>query len=128
MQNKEDMITVKVSELKQLCMERLRDVQVPEEEAERIADILIESDQRGVHSHGVVCLARYINLMKKGEMKKRLQFHVLNDSGASVVLDGEHSNGQLLGVQGMEIAIERAGTYGIAAVGVRNSSHFGAGA
>ena len=35
MQNKEDMITVKVSELKQLCMERLRDVQVPEEEAER---------------------------------------------------------------------------------------------
>lgn len=127
-QNKEDMIAVKVSELKKLCMERLRAVQVPEEEAEQIADILIEADQRGVHSHGVVCLSRYINLMEKGIMKKKLQFHILNDSGAAVVLDGEHSNGQLLGAQGMEMAIERAGTYGIAAVGVRNSSHFGAGA
>lgn len=128
MQKKEEMVAVRVSELRNLCIRRLRNVQVPENEAEIISDILIEADQRGVHSHGVVCLPRYIDLMERGKMQKKLQYQILTDSESVIILDGNHSNGQLLGAQGMKLAIDRARIYGIAAVGIRNSNHFGAGA
>lgn len=101
---------------------------VKEEEAAIIADSLIQADQRGVHSHGIVCVTRYINLIRNGYMKPVMDYEVKRDQGAVCVWDGKRSNGQILGYHAMKKAIEKAKQYGIGAVGVKNANHFGAGA
>ncbi|WJH37838.1 Ldh family oxidoreductase (plasmid) [Aliirhizobium terrae] len=54
-------------------------------------------------------------------MLKRLQA-----SGAVETLDADHAQGAVGGYAAMERAIELARQFGIAAVGIRNGSHFGA--
>lgn len=125
---KEEMITIKVCELKQLCMDKLMTAGVPEQEAAMITDILVEADQRGVHSHGVVCLPRYVTLMNRGIMPKKAHYRVISNTGSVTVWDGERSSGQVLGCYAMKNAMETAEKNGIAVVAVKNSNHFGAGA
>lgn len=128
MDQREEIVTIAVDELKQLCLKRLAEVSVPDTEARIITDILVEADQRGVHSHGVVCLPRYISLIKRGIMKRKMEYETVTDSGAVSVWDGLRSNAQVLGKAAMLHAVERAREYGMAAVAVKNSNHFGAGA
>lgn len=128
MDGKEKMITIKVGELKRICVDKLMAAGVLEQEAVMITDILVEADQRGVHSHGVVCLPRYISLIRSGIMQKTARYRVVNHIGSVDVWDGERSNGQVLGCYAMRSAIENAEKSGIAVVAVRNSNHFGAGA
>src|SRR3712207_9410772 len=47
------------------------------------------------------------------------------DTGTLVLLDGRDGVGQVLTERARVLAVERARTHGIGAVGVRNSNHFG---
>lgn len=101
---------------------------VKEEEAAIIADSLVQADQRGVHSHGIVCATRYVGLIRSGYMRPVMEYSVEKDHGAVEVWNGKRSNGQILGYHAMKKAIEKAKEYGIGVVGVRSANHFGAGA
>ena len=55
-----NMITIKDDELRQLVKKQLVQVNVPPEDAAIIADVLVFSDLRGVHSHGVIRVEHYV--------------------------------------------------------------------
>ena len=122
------MTAVNVRQLQKFSAALLRRAGVSEPEAQTIAESLIEADRRGVSSHGVVCLSRYIRLMQKGKMRTNMEYEVVRSMGATEVWDGKRSNGQVLGSAAMRRAVELAKTHGIGAVAVRHGSHFGAGA
>ena len=119
---------ISVEELRAFCLDILTTTGMPSEEAEILTETLLEADQRGVKSHGVMSLRRYVNLMKTGVMPKKLQYKVEVDNPVIAVWDGDRCCGQVLGHNAMKAAIEKAKTYGIGFVGVKNSNHFGAGA
>ena len=50
----------------------------------------------------------------------------MRDDGTTVLLDGGLAFGQVAGMQAMELAVERSGEHGVAAVAVRESTHLGA--
>lgn len=122
------MVTIRVRKLYDFCMEILTSVGVKQEEAHIITESLIEADQRGVHSHGVVCLSRYVNLIREGLMKPNMEYDVVRQMGAVQVWNGKRSNGQALGHAAMERAIELARDNGVGVVAVTHGNHFGAGA
>lgn len=122
------MITLEVKRLYDFSMSLLKKTGVEEAEADIIARSLIEADRRGVRSHGVVCLPRYVNLIRKGFMKAKMEYEVVRKTGAVEVWNGKRSNGQVLGDAAMKQAVELARTYGIGAVAVTHGNHFGAGA
>lgn len=96
----------------------------PNEEAQVSADILIESDLRGIRSHGVQRL-RYYYVRVKGGQHKISKFEIVKDQDAAVVIDGNHGNGHFISYNAMKLAIEKAKKYGLGMAVVRNSTHYG---
>lgn len=111
--------------LKEFCVEVLKQVGVPSDHAYTVAESLVEANLRGVDSHGVILLPRYIKRIKLGLMNPEVVLKVVRDSGAIAVIDGYNGLGQVIATKAMEIGIGKAKEHGVGVVGVRNSNHFG---
>jgi LDH2 family malate/lactate/ureidoglycolate dehydrogenase len=99
---------------------------VPEADAKLCADVLLESDRRGIESHGVNRFKPiYLDRIKAGIQKPVTDFEVLRETPCTAVADGHDGMGQVIGVKSMQIAIDKAKKYGIGMVAVRNSTHYG---
>ena len=120
------MVNINVQEAKDTITKIFMNVGVNKDEATIISQMLVEADQRGVHSHGILCTARYVKLIKEGKMRPNMNINVLKDNGVVAVWDGNHSSGQILGYRSMEEAIKKATEHGIGVVCVKGANHFGA--
>jgi len=98
---------------------------VPADDAGVCADVLIASDLRGIESHGIGRLKMYYDRIKAGIQHPTTDWQIIADRGATAVVDGRHGMGQVIGVRSMELAIDKARQYGLGAVAVRNSTHYG---
>ncbi|MCL8206862.1 MAG: Ldh family oxidoreductase [Actinomycetia bacterium] len=101
---------------------------VTEDDARLVARTLVEADRRGIGSHGVMRLGIYVDRLKAGLVRARTEVTVERETPATAVLDGHHSMGQAVAARAMRLCLEKARTAHVAAVAVRNSSHFGAAA
>jgi LDH2 family malate/lactate/ureidoglycolate dehydrogenase len=99
---------------------------VPEDEADQVARLLVDADMRGVESHGVQLLALYVNRLRSGHLRPKTEVTVEKDDGTTVLLHGGLGFGQVAGLQAIDLAVERAAEHGVAAVGVKESTHLGA--
>lgn len=118
-------IMVKVNILRKFVIEVFKKLGVPENDAEITADVLIASDRRGIDSHGVARLSRYVNGIKNGEIKIKPDIKIVNETITTAVIDGDAGLGQVVGYFAMEHCIKKAKDTGIAFVAVRNSNHYG---
>lgn len=101
-------------------------VGVPREDAEICADVLIESDRRGIESHGVNRFKPiYIDRIKAGIQNPVTYFEVVRETHTTAVVDGHDGMGQVIGHRSMEMAVEKAKKYGMGMVAARNSCHYG---
>ena len=99
---------------------------VPREDAQICADVLLESDRRGIESHGCNRFKPiYIDRIKAGILNPVTKIDVLKDGPTTAVLDANDGMGMVVSHKAMEMAIEKAKTYGLGMVAVRNSSHYG---
>lgn len=98
---------------------------VPSEDAWVVADNLLAADLRGIHSHGVARLERYVKGIKDGLIQPRTMCSVTAESTATANLDAHDGLGQVAGKRGMEMAIEKAKSAGAGFVTVRASNHYG---
>jgi LDH2 family malate/lactate/ureidoglycolate dehydrogenase len=114
--------------LRHFCEAVLRRADVSQPDATTIADAMVEADLRGVRSHGVVLLPYYFDRLLGAGLNPRPDLSILQETPHFALLDGDNGMGHLAGVRAMTIAIEKAKAQGMAAVGVRNTSHYGAGA
>jgi LDH2 family malate/lactate/ureidoglycolate dehydrogenase len=97
----------------------------PQEEACICADVLIESDLRGIESHGVGRLKYYYDRIQAGVHRTRTEIEVVKETETTALLDGHHGMGHVISYRAMRLAIEKARQYGLGVVTVRNSTHFG---
>jgi len=101
-------------------------VGVPAEDAEIVTDVLLESDRRGIESHGCNRFKPvYIDRIKAGIQQPVTNFEILKETPTTAVVDGHHGMGQVIGHKAMTMAIEKAKKYGMGMVAVRNSCHYG---
>jgi LDH2 family malate/lactate/ureidoglycolate dehydrogenase len=98
---------------------------VPRGDAFLVADSLVQADLWGHQSHGVLRLPWYVAWLRSGVMTAVTDPESLIDSGPLLLLDGKDGIGQVLTEQARVQAVARAREFGIGAVGVRNSNHFG---
>ena len=99
---------------------------VPADEAEIVTDVLLESDRRGIESHGCNRFKPvYIDRIKAGIQFPTTNFEILKETETTAVVDGHHGMGQVIGHKAMSMAIEKAKKYGMGMVVVRNSTHYG---
>ena len=97
---------------------------VPKEDAAVCADVLIESDRRGIESHGCNRFKPiYIDRIKEGILNPETNFEVIKETPATAVVDGHNGMGMVVGTRAMQMAIDKAKQYGMGMVAVRNSTH-----
>jgi LDH2 family malate/lactate/ureidoglycolate dehydrogenase len=98
---------------------------VPTDDADLVADSLVQADLWGHGSHGMLRLPWYAARLRSGAMAAVTDPALLVDTGPLLLLDGRDGVGQVLTERARVLAVERARAHGIGAVGVRNSNHFG---
>lgn len=99
---------------------------VPKEDAAICADILMESDRRGIESHGCNRFKPiYIDRINAGIQKPVTEFEILKETPTTAVVDGHDGMGMVVGYKAMSMAIEKAKKYGMGMVAARNSTHYG---
>lgn len=118
-------IFIPVETLQSFMTDVLAGVGVPREEAEMASEVLISSDLRGIESHGIGRLKMYYDRIRDGRVSPITRFEVVREMAATAVVDGHYGLGHVVAVRSMRLAIEKARTYGMGAVAVRNSTHFG---
>ncbi len=97
-------------------------------EAELFIDSLTFADLRGIGSHGISRLRTYSKRVEAGIVEKNAVPKILTDSGALLSVDGMNGIGASVGMQVMDMCIERAKKYGNCSATVKNGNHFGTGA
>lgn len=99
---------------------------IPREDAVICADVLLESDKRGIESHGVNRFKPiYLDRIKAGIQNPVTNFEIIRETPTTAVVDGHDGMGQVIGVKSMNMAIEKAKKYGMGMVVARNSTHYG---
>lgn len=99
---------------------------VPHEEAVICTDVLLESDRRGIESHGCNRFkAIYVDRLLEGIQKPVTNFEIVRESATTAVVDGHDGMGMIVGYRSMQMAIDKARKYGMGMVAARNSTHYG---
>lgn len=96
-----------------------------DEEADRIARLLVGANLSGHDSHGVGMIPRYVSNIHDGTMVLNGTLKVALDAGGMLICDGGLAAGQSMGHAAMALGIERAQDTGSCIVALRNSHHLG---
>jgi len=119
------MLYIPADRVRQQSFNILRAWGQSEAHANITADILIETDLRGIDSHGLSMLPMYAEqLATKLNMKPDIR--VVRETPVSALIDADRGLGHVPGHMGMSMAIARAKAIGVGIVTVRNSAHYGA--
>lgn len=101
-------------------------IAIPKEDSEICVDVLLESDRRGIDSHGVNRFKPiYIDRINKGILNPVTKYEIIRETKTTAVIDGHNGMGMVISKNAMELAIAKAKEYGMGMVAVRNSTHYG---
>jgi len=99
---------------------------VPSEDAQLAADVLVTADLRGVDSHGVSNMLRsYIAGYNRGEINPRPNWRIVRETPATANIDSDRGLGIIVTPRAMEVAIEKARNVGVGMVTIYNGRHLG---
>lgn len=95
-------------------------------QAEQAAEVLVWANARGVDSHGVLRIPRYVEMVELGAIDPAAEPAVVERRGAISVLEAARAPGATAMVAAMQEAIERASRFGVGWCAARNITHAGA--
>src|SRR5689334_1728407 len=95
------------------------------DEAQIIADHLIEANLRGHDSHGVGLIPNYLDHLANGTAVPNRKGRIVSENGSMIVYDGERAWGQIAAREATMAGIETARNTGVAVVALRNPHHIG---
>src|SRR4051812_48118212 len=108
-----------------LIIDAMRKSGVPEADAAKIAELMLEADLTGADAHGVFRLKQYVDRFKLGAVNLRPNIKVNRTAAATAIIDGDNGMGHLVVLRAAEVAIEMAREAGIGWAGIRMSNHAG---
>lgn len=121
----EGTVFVPVETLKSFIYDVFLKAGASEVDAATCADVIIESDIRGIESHGIGRLKYYHARVENGQHQAVTNFEVVKETPTTAVIDGHNGLGMVIGTRSMQMAIDKARVYGLGCVAVRNSTHYG---
>ena len=120
-----DGVIVKMKDLHELIRRIFAAVPIPEEHAGLIADMMIDTDLRGVVSHGVLQVKRYFSDFRAGATNANPQLHILREAPGTVALNGDGGLGYIAGHMAMSMSIEKARSTGVGVATTTYHEHIG---
>lgn len=121
-----EILCVAEQELEQVVVQKFRSVGTSEESLQAATHAMMHASLAGVDSHGVRLVTHYVRMLEGGRLNKSPNLTVEEKGPASAMVDGDDGLGHYAAYRAMEVACDLAQQTGMAGVGVRRSSHFGA--
>jgi len=116
---------INTEKVQRFCEDVFYSLNFSRDESRIITDVILRADLYNIESHGVQRLIRYFDEIKSGMVDVAAKPEIVHETAVSAVIDARKSMGQLVGVQGMELAVQKAKAAGCGMVTVRNSNHYG---
>jgi LDH2 family malate/lactate/ureidoglycolate dehydrogenase len=118
-------VRVQAQALTEFTAQAFQKLNVSEEDAHIAANVLVAADLRGISSHGVAHLRRYIDGIRHGLIVARPQEQVITETPSTATMDAGNGLGQPAGYRAMQRAIRKAREVGVGFCRVRRSNHYG---
>ena len=118
-------LRVQRSTLEEFCKNIFQICGLSPRDAQITSAVLVSADARGIPSHGVGRLLRYLNGLQEGLMRPNASVECVVDTPSSLVLDAHGAMGAPVAAKTMQLVIKKASSHGAAFASVRNSNHFG---
>ena len=120
-----DGVRVDAGALRQLVGDIFQAVSVPREQARLIAQLMVDTDLRGVVSHGVLQMERYVGDFRAGRVNPRPAVEVVREGPGTLALNGDGGLGIVVATQAMERVLDKAAQLGTAAATTTYHGHIG---
>lgn len=117
---------VNVKEIRERCEKVFVAAGVSASDAKIISDVLLQTDMRGVYTHGFYRIPNYIKCLRSGGVSAKSELNILCDTPSWACVDGEGGLGIIISYKAMQLAMKKAKETGVGIVNVKGSHHFGA--
>ena len=117
---------IQVAELERKSKELMMRAGAPERNAQYIAETLVSADLRGISSHGVVRLARYIECIQSGGILPDAPIRILAETPALLRVSAAGGLGIPAACETIEKLIAKGKSQAVAVATVNHSDHYGA--
>ena len=114
-----------VDALRQFIIQVLAKAGVPATDGEIVAETLLKADLWGIGTHGISRFPRYLMRIKDGSITSHPHITINKPWPAILTVDGDNGLGSVVGVKALQAAMEVADEFGVCAVGIKRSNHFG---
>src|SRR5579864_4084821 len=88
-----------------LIIDAMMKAGVPANDADRLAELMLEADLIGADAHGVFRLPQYVNRLKLGSTNARPNITVKRTAPATALIDGDNGMGHLVVSRTAEMAV-----------------------
>lgn len=119
------MLTFRPADLGDFAARLLAAAGVPPKDARTLGELLLRADLRGYPGHGIAHIPSYLDRMKAGIIQLAARPQIVREGKSTAVIDGRFYVGQIVALQGMELAIRKARDHGVGIVCLRQSGHIG---
>lgn len=116
---------ISVEALTTFVAQALMAQQVPKADADTVASHMVQADVLGHDTHGVFRLRQYLNRLRDGGCNAKADVHVVTETVATALVDGDNGLGHLAMSHACTLAMNKAREAGIGWVGVRRGNHAG---
>ena len=97
----------------------------PADIAQIVAESLADSNLKGVDSHGAIRVTMYVDQILSGYMHAAARPEIIRDTATTATVDGHSGMGIYTLGYALEVALRKAQTHHLAAVGLTGSTHTG---
>jgi ureidoglycolate dehydrogenase (NAD+) len=94
-----------------------------DEHARTVAQVLVWANLRGMDTHGVVRVPRYVDLIRAGDLNPRPAMTTRSETAACVLLEADRAAGPVAMTQATRIAMDKAKQAGAGICLVRGTTH-----
>jgi LDH2 family malate/lactate/ureidoglycolate dehydrogenase len=124
--NKPEKVRVAAAALNGLVASIFQKLGTSAQDAKSVAEVLVWANLRGVDSHGVSRIPRYVELFESGDAKVHPQMTIARPRAAIVTIDADGAPGPVAMSRAVTEAVAVAREAGIAWSAVRGTVHTGA--
>jgi LDH2 family malate/lactate/ureidoglycolate dehydrogenase len=116
-------VTVSAGELTRFATDIFAHAGLPRADAGVVAEVLVWANLRGVDTHGVMRVPRYIDLIENGDMNPEPAIRIRTETPASVLIEADRAAGPVAMMRAVSEAVRKARGAGVGLALVRATTH-----
>ena len=118
--------SIRAESLEAFCVAAMGKAGLSDEDAQLTAKVFVTTDTWGTFTHGTRQLRGLLKNARRGRLKVEAHEEILAQGPSWAIIDARDGMPPAISYRAVELAIAKAGETGMAYVGIRGSSHYGA--